>query len=344
MADTLNPLNFKIRIFDEWNISHSISATEYRWYVTNPDVGRIDSNGTFFGISEGETDVIARFKEWSDTARVTVKICEGTVILDPMDYVSGWQVSGDFINMDSTKIRIEPSPLGDRDAVIRADYGFIRLSTERSWLYLNTDIFVNGIPDSFIVDILSDGERHKLYLIVEDTNGNLFRTYVSDYAMDTTQFVAMAFPANNLSALDGDYVITWPVRIKQIQVRLGTSVGADEMATGTLWFDNLRVIYPPVTSIHPLDMILPDTPVLYPNYPNPFNPETTLSFSIPKAQQVTLKIYTIRGEEIATLLNKFLAAGTYSIPFNASYLSSGIYICKMSAGKLIKTQKMALIK
>lgn len=344
MADTLNPLNFKVRIFDEWDIAHSIPAAEYHWYVTNPDVGRIDSTGTFYGISEGETAVIARFKDWSDTARVTVKICEGTVVLDPMDHVSGWQVSGDFIDMDSTKIRIEPSPLGDRDAVIRADYGFIRLSTERSWLYLNTDIFVNGIPDSFIVDILSDGERHKLYLIVEDTNGNLFRTYVSDYAMDTTQFVSMAFPADKLSAVDGDYDITWPVRIKQIQVRLGTSVGANEMTTGTLWLDNLRVIYPPITSIDHPDVILPHTPVLYPNYPNPFNPETTLSFYIPTAQQVTLTIYTIRGEEITTLTNNFLAAGTYSVPFGASHYSSGIYICKMTAGEFIKTRKMALIK
>ena len=344
MADTINPLNFKVRIYDEWNIAHSIPGTEYHWRVTDPDVGQIDSTGTFYGISEGVTDVIACFKDWSDTARVTVKICEGTVVLDPMDQISGWQVSGDFIDMDSTKISIEPSPLGDRDAVIRADYGFIRLSTERSWLYLNTDIFVNGIPDSFVVDILSDGERHKLYLIVEDVNGNLFRTYVSDYAMDATQFVPMAFPSDKLSAVDGDYEITWPVRIKQIQVRLGTTVGADEMATGTLWFDNLRVIYPPVTSIDNPGVTIPDTPVLYPNYPNPFNPETTLSFSIPKAQQVSLTIYNVRGEEITTLLNNFLEAGTYSIPFNASHYSSGIYICKMTAGGFIKTRKMALIK
>lgn len=345
MSDTLNPLHFKVSVKDEDGLSHRLDLSEFTWTVTDPSVGIIDSVGTFYGREEGTTEVIARFGEYADTALVTVKICEGTVVLDPMDNLSGWNLSGSYIETDSTRLSIEPSPFGDRDAVIRADYAFIRLTTERSWIHLDTDIYVNGIPDSIVVDVLSDGEKHKLYLIAEDFNGNLFRTYISEYAEDTTGFVSMAFPADKFSAVDGDYAIVWPIRVKQIQVRLGTSVGANEMAKGTLWFDHLSVKYPPLTAIENSHAPIPEKPVLHPNYPNPFNPVTTLSFFIPRAQQVTLTIYNIRGEEIKTLLNdQPLEAGTYSIPFDAAHYSSGIYFCRMTAGKMTQTRKMALIK
>jgi hypothetical protein len=344
MADTLTPLHFKVGVRDEDGLSQKLDLNEFIWTVTDPSIGYVDSIGTFYGLQEGSTKVIARFGNLADTALVTVKICEGTVVLNPMDDLSEWSVSGSYIDMDSTTLSIAPSPFGDRDAVIRADYGFIRLTTERSWLYLDTDIYINGIPDTIAVDVLSDGEKHKLYLIGEDINGNLFKTYISGYAEDTTRFVKMAFPADKFSAVDGDYGIVWPVRIKQIQVRLGTRVGADEMATGTLWFDNMRVIYPPLTAIENPHTFLPNTPVLYPNYPNPFNPVTTLTFSVPKSQHVTLNIYNIRGEWITTLLDRPVSPGTYNIPFDAGHYSSGIYFCRMTTGDATQTRKMALIK
>ncbi|MCH7774130.1 MAG: choice-of-anchor B family protein [Bacteroidetes bacterium] len=80
------------------------------------------------------------------------------------------------------------------------------------------------------------------------------------------------------------------------------------------------------------------------NYPNPFNPSTNISFSIPEPGLVTLKVYSILGEEVAELINEFKEAGIYEINFSAANLTTGIYIAKLSTGNNIQTIKMSLLK
>ncbi|MEE9429690.1 MAG: CotH kinase family protein [Melioribacteraceae bacterium] len=88
------------------------------------------------------------------------------------------------------------------------------------------------------------------------------------------------------------------------------------------------------------------------NYPNPFNPTTTISYSTPNVADasftsttnVELKIYDVLGKEIKTLINKVLSPGNYSIKFDASSLSSGVYYYQIKVGKFIKTKKMILLK
>jgi uncharacterized delta-60 repeat protein len=80
------------------------------------------------------------------------------------------------------------------------------------------------------------------------------------------------------------------------------------------------------------------------NYPNPFNPTTTIQYSIPQRSNVTLKVYDILGNEVATLVNEERARGVYSVNFDASQLASGIYFYRIQAGSFIETKKMILIK
>ena len=89
---------------------------------------------------------------------------------------------------------------------------------------------------------------------------------------------------------------------------------------------------------------VPDKFSLNQNYPNPFNPTTAIEFQLPKESFVTLKIFNILGVEIATLVNEQRQAGIHKISFNASELSSGLYIYKISAGKFEQTRKMMLLK
>ena len=83
---------------------------------------------------------------------------------------------------------------------------------------------------------------------------------------------------------------------------------------------------------------------LHNNYPNPFNPSTNIRFDIPKAENVTVKIYSVNGQEIATLVNRKLNAGQHNFEFNASKLPSGIYIYRIEAGSFIESKKMILLK
>jgi hypothetical protein len=80
------------------------------------------------------------------------------------------------------------------------------------------------------------------------------------------------------------------------------------------------------------------------NYPNPFNPATKIQFTIPAAQQVTLRVFNLLGQEVATLVNGPLTAGTHEVSFDASRLASGVYMYKIIAGEYVSAKKMLLLK
>lgn len=86
--------------------------------------------------------------------------------------------------------------------------------------------------------------------------------------------------------------------------------------------------------------------ILYQNYPNPFNPVTKIKFDIPSGnnQFVSLKVYDILGNEIATLVSEKLNSGSYEVSFDGSKLPSGTYFCKMKAGNFSGVRKIALLK
>lgn len=81
------------------------------------------------------------------------------------------------------------------------------------------------------------------------------------------------------------------------------------------------------------------------NYPNPFNPSTTINFNLAKETNVSLKVFNLLGQEVASLAaNEFMQAGSYSYKFNASSLASGTYIYRLEAGDFVQTKKMTLTK
>ncbi|MEQ8525985.1 T9SS type A sorting domain-containing protein [Gracilimonas sp.] len=80
------------------------------------------------------------------------------------------------------------------------------------------------------------------------------------------------------------------------------------------------------------------------NYPNPFNPTTSIKYDIPEAANVSLTVYNMLGQQVATLVSDFKAAGSYEVNFDASALASGSYIYRLEAGNRVSTQKMMLIK
>ncbi len=80
------------------------------------------------------------------------------------------------------------------------------------------------------------------------------------------------------------------------------------------------------------------------NYPNPFNPSTIINYSIPRATFVTLNVYNVLGEKVETLVSENKPAGNYSVNFNASKLSSGVYFYRINAGNFIQTKKLMVLK
>ncbi|NCS88978.1 MAG: hypothetical protein CO127_11800 [Ignavibacteria bacterium CG_4_9_14_3_um_filter_36_18] len=90
----------------------------------------------------------------------------------------------------------------------------------------------------------------------------------------------------------------------------------------------------------------PSTFELFQNYPNPFNPNSVISWQLPVSGYVSLKVYDILGNEVATLVNDELEAGYYNITLNANQpqLASGVYVYQLRAGSFVQTKKMILLQ
>jgi hypothetical protein len=80
------------------------------------------------------------------------------------------------------------------------------------------------------------------------------------------------------------------------------------------------------------------------NFPNPFNPETKISYTIRESGLVQLKVYDVLGKEVLALVNENKEAGNYSVNFDASQLPSGVYIYRIQSGEFISSKKMILLK
>jgi hypothetical protein len=105
-----------------------------------------------------------------------------------------------------------------------------------------------------------------------------------------------------------------------------------------------RVFYVPTSlSVHP-NQFFPENVLLYPNYPNPFNSSTIISWQLTAGNSVSLALYNLRGQKLKTLLSAYMLAGLHSIQFDASGLSSGIYWVVVQAGSETYFQKISLVK
>jgi len=116
---------------------------------------------------------------------------------------------------------------------------------------------------------------------------------------------------------------------------------AKEWATINNW---LTYGSPNPSSVKELPGALPNNYVLEQNYPNPFNPVTNIKYSIPKAGFVTLKVYNLLGQEVATIFEGNQNAGNYIATFDASNLSSGVYMYRLESENVSITKKLVLIK
>lgn len=116
-------------------------------------------------------------------------------------------------------------------------------------------------------------------------------------------------------------------------------VGASELSPLYQWLVGVGIV-----NVRLTDNNVPQEYTLSQNYPNPFNPSTSINFSIPKSGFTTLKIYNVLGQEVATLMNKELTAGSYSVDFDARDLSSGMYIYTITNGDFEISKKMMLLK
>jgi hypothetical protein len=99
-----------------------------------------------------------------------------------------------------------------------------------------------------------------------------------------------------------------------------------------------------VSEIEESSIVMPVAFTLSHNYPNPFNPSTSIEFTLPKSEFVELKIFNVLGKEVATLVSKKLNQGNHTYQFDGKNLASGIYYYQLVAGDFKEVKKMILLK
>ena len=126
-----------------------------------------------------------------------------------------------------------------------------------------------------------------------------------------------------------------------------------EDAIVTAWYANRVVWYKnPFVSIETLSGNIPTANILHQNYPNPFNPNTVISWQLAVSSSVQLEVYNLRGQKVAILVDEKQRAGSYTVEFDSSHLSSGVYFYRFlakpshpgKAGNYVETRKMVLMK
>ena len=139
---------------------------------------------------------------------------------------------------------------------------------------------------------------------------------------------------------------------RNLRLYTNTYVGNDNVIErlgqdwdGSNWVDakKFTFTYTPMTGIEQL-LIVGNSYIISNNYPNPFNPTTTIKYPLPKSEKVKIEIFNLLGQKISTLLNKQMPAGSHEVEFTAKDLPSGVYLYRIEAGEFHETKKMILIK
>jgi hypothetical protein len=109
------------------------------------------------------------------------------------------------------------------------------------------------------------------------------------------------------------------------------------------WFSDAWMFTASTTSIHDAST-LPQKFALGQNYPNPFNPSTTIRYGLPERSHVTLTVFNTLGQQVATLIEGETEAGYHEVTFDASNLSSGVYLYRLTAGEYVQARKLIVLR
>lgn len=343
LIDTFSTIAFDVDAFDFDNIRHDLDLNEFSWSLSDDSFGAISEDGVFKASKAGEVGIIVSFGDARDTSTILIEINEGEKILDPMESLSGWVLVEE--NLDTiSSISIDNENYSQGSGSLALDYEFVYNNTTPPRAILETDIPVKGVPASITADVLSDGEDHHISYLILDADNDLFNVTTNQYSNITDYFDTVRAAITRTVALSPPSFLNYPITIKEIQIKMGSGKVNGETYSGSINIDNLRIEYPAnVTSVEEPENI-PSGFYLKQNFPNPFNPSTTIEFNVSETAFITLKIYDALGREVETLISDEVSPGLHSVKWNAGTAASGVYFYQIVKDGIRITKKMLMLK
>ncbi len=327
--------SFSIR--DDDGLAQDLPRTSINWSVTNGEVGTIDAEGKFTATSVGQTGIVASLDNMQDTTWVEVASTEGYNQITDFSSKENWTITTEHLDKENVNL-IELEDGLEVQFSYPSQY-------ENAQIVLSNDYGIPGAPQFLDIVISGDGEKYIMSLDIESSSGGRFTMAPPMYA-DFENPEAMHFPfLESMTTRISGNGFFFPFTFKSINLTLPKNNTGSEV-DGYFRLHKLGVTYddtPTNTELKEEDT-QPNQFTLRQNYPNPFNPTTSIQFELPSNGFTTLKVYDMLGREVSTLINKNLTMGVHSVNFDASTLSSGVYIYRLEMGSQSITRKMTLIK
>ena len=328
---------FKIEVFDDYTIGKEIQATTTvanEWETLTFD---------FSGTESGKYGKIVLFMDFGGTDVGDIWYFDNVrQAQPPIRYDDGILV--DFEN----KNPYWWNWACEFDIVDNPDASGINIS-EKVGYFLTTDPTITWegavVVERYVLFDFSEGAVFKMKVYAPDAgrsflfqlehfdDGNLpnGRVFLVEYTTVQDEWEELSFDFGDMSLESGFYS-------KIVVMPDFNAMNVDE----EWYFDDIVFEGKLTTSVISSNLV--EYKLYAKNHPNPFNPSTTISYSIPTNSKLKLVVYNILGKEVATLVNEEKPAGSYTVNFDGSELSSGVYLYTLTTGTQVITQKMLLIK
>ncbi|MFZ1290419.1 MAG: Ig-like domain-containing protein [Melioribacteraceae bacterium] len=263
-------------------------------------------------------------------------ITEGKILFD-FEKIENWlqpkqSISTIGIDPENTSFTISPNKFISGANSGNLKYNFTNDSTGVCILTNDSKSIISfDEQKNFGIWIFGDLSYNNLQLWFNDADSNILKYNIAN--IDWTGWKYKEINLDGLSNIIFNNIVI-------MQNKFGVK-------SGELYFDDAQ--YDVVTNIEVDKSIIPREVELYQNYPNPFNPTTNISYRIPmnvksEKANVKLMVYDILGREMATLVNEVQKHGKYSVKFDASQLSSGVYYYQLKYDDYMISKKMLLLK
>ncbi len=322
---------------------------DFAWSVIDGAIGTIDQDGIFTPQAAGETFVVVAVGALADTVKVTVAVEEPPV--DPSAFtVTLFRKTTDgkitkfksaIVEGDTVTIGGIPSPLNFLNGM--------QLTFPEGSLKENISI-------TFTVPKFAKVVNDSVKFNGKTLTGVTFEVAVNDSVVSPYYFgepLELSMPYKrgllaNLGINPEDLAMYFADDSGAIEDDPGiTDIVVDEETnriTGRVAHFSTIVVAPNTEAPSAVSSAQPAAFTVAQNSPNPFNPSTTITFTLAKAGKTTVEVYNVTGQKVGTLVNGTLSAGSHSVVWNAAKFSAGVYFYTVRSGSFSKAMKMTLLK
>jgi len=310
--------------------------------ITEVNPGQVQFTAS---VVSGTGQITASLGDVTSTANITIGDTT-TALLDDFTNLLPYTIETQWLEEDSSAITLTQEHVRSAPYAFKVQYVYNYYPRVPSLVHFQRNFQIPGQPESFLLSLYNDSEgTHFLSVEFEDQTGGNFSVLSTDSLHSSGLWEQLEMPLSTAIPEDEDTVIDYPITLKSITLHLKYAVeDGGTYYRGAVILDDFMARYSAPTGVFYDPSQLPDNYALSQNYPNPFNPATKISYQLPRKSQVNLSIFNARGQVVEHLLDSRQTAGIYTVTWDASQVSSGVYFYRLRTQEFTDVKKCVVLK